>query len=112
MRKSVKKIRPFDMKLRELLQAVKEDNLPLEQVEKYRDELVHLHSAMQLELAELEKKEAIFFHDFMGPEVSDVSLKRRWRYKAEGLRMIELNRFIKACVKEIDSLKSRIYSLL
>jgi hypothetical protein len=96
---------------RELLEMVKDEGLTLPLLEKYRDELVHLHSSMQLQLAELEKKEAFFFVDKEGDE-SDVSRKRAWRATEEGQRSLELNRFIKACVKEIDSLKSRIYSQL
>lgn len=100
-------------KLLELLEAVKDENLPKGALEKYRDELVHLHSAMQIELANVEKNAAIFFETVRGTDekMSDVSIKRKWKASIQGQREIELNRFIKAVAKEIDSLKSRLYSI-
>lgn len=109
--------------LTDLLLKVKDENLPLNMVEKYRDELVHLHSAMQLEMADLEKKEAQFFLTYRegvdaglwGPDKkqpSDIEVKRKWRGTSEGQRLIELNRYVKAVSKEVDSLKSRVYRLL
>jgi hypothetical protein len=105
-------------KLTDLLTAVKDENLTLLQIEKYRDELVHLHSAMQLELANIERAEAMFFADEVwdipvnGKTATDVSIKRAWRATEKGQRGIELNRFVKAVAKEIDSLKSRVYRLI
>lgn len=99
-----------DMNLLELLDAVKDEKLPKEMIEKYRDTMIHLHTQMQFEMADLEKKEALYFVKFRLD--SDVATKREWRITTEGQRMILLNRYIKAIVKEIDSLKSRIYSLL
>jgi len=99
--------------LLQLLEAVKDQNLTKTQLEKYRDELVHLHSAMQLELAGHEKTGAVFIYQkkLAVPESSDIQIKREWKATTEGLREIELNRFIKAVAKEIDSLKSRLYSI-
>lgn len=100
------------MNLKELLEAVKDEKLPLPLIEKYRDEMVHLHTAMQIELADIEKAEAIFFHDKTQPDVTDISIKREWRATEKGQRQILLNRYIKAIAKEIDSLKSRVYRLV
>lgn len=100
------------MNLLELLETVKEEKLSLEHIEKYRDELVHLHSAMQIELAGIEKEEAIFFNAESAPDVTDISIKRRWRATDKGQRQILLNRYIKVVVKEVDSLKSRVYRLI
>ena len=100
------------MNLRELLEAVKDDKLSLELIEKYRDEMVHLHSAMQIELADIEKAEALYFDKHSIPDVSDISIKRKWRVTTEGQRAILLNRYVKVIVKEIDSLKSRVYRLI
>lgn len=101
------------MKLLELLEAVKDHQLTKTQLEEYRDEMVHLHTAMQIELAGLEKESAIFFVErkVITPENSDVSIKRLWKATASGQREIEINRYIKAVAKEIDSLKSRLYSI-
>src|SRR3990167_5787047 len=95
--------------LRELLEAVKDDQLSLQAIEKYRDEMVHLHSAMQIELAGIEKEEALFFDANSAPDISDISVKRKWLVTENGQRQILLNRYIKVIVKEIDSLKSRVY---
>lgn len=108
------------MNFKELLEAVKDETLPLPTLEKLRDEMIHLHSMMQIELADLEKKEAIFLAgcqktiiiDGKTQKISDVSIRRTWDGTKEGLRMIDINRYIKSIVKEIDSLKSRVYRLI
>lgn len=100
------------MKLRELFEAVKDKTLSREQIEAYRDELIHLHSAMQLEVADLEKAQAFYFMDAMNDDTSNISIQWTWKATEKGQRLIELNRYIKATVKEVDSLKSRVYSLL
>lgn len=98
--------------LTELLEAVKDENLSLQQIESYRDQMVHLHTAMQIELADIEKAEAIYFSEQINPDVSDVSIKRAWRATEKGQRQILINRYLKAVSKEIDSLKSRVYRLI
>lgn len=100
------------MKLREILELVKDDKLPLVLIEKYRDELIHLHSAMQFEIADIEKAEALYFDKASQPDITDISIKRKWRATDQGQRQIELNRFVKVVVKEVDSLKSRVYRLI
>lgn len=96
--------------LTQLLEAVKDENLDLATIEKYRDQLVHLHSAMQIELAEKEKQEAVFIAQSTEP--SEVARKRAWKITPAGQRQIELNRYVKAVSKEVDSLKSRVYRLI
>jgi hypothetical protein len=98
--------------LHALLEIVKDEQLPLAMIEKYRDELIHLHSAMQLELAYVEKAEALYFDSHSAPDVSDISIKRKWRATEKGQRHIDLNRMIKVVVKEVDSLRSRVYRLI
>lgn len=100
------------MNLKELLEAVKDEKLPLPLIEKYRDEMVHLHTDMQLETADLEKAEAIYFVDPVRREWADIAIKRDWRATEKGQRQILLNRYLKAIAKEIDSLKSRVYRLI
>lgn len=95
----------------DLLQAVKDEHLTLAACEKLRDEMIHLHSMMQVELAGLEKDEAIYITQF-DAEITDAARKRTWKATPEGQRQIEINRYIKAIVKEIDSLKSRVYRLI
>lgn len=98
-------------RLTEILEAVKDEKLSLQQIESYRDEMVHLHSLMQMQLAEIEKAEA-FFIDTFDSEETDAARKRKWRVTEQGQRQIEINRFLKVVVKEIDSLKSRVYRLI
>lgn len=100
------------MTLLALLEAIRDESLGLNSLEKYRDELIHLHTKMQIELAEIEKKEAMYFYKLSNPQVTDVSIKRTWRATAEGQRQIELNRYIKATVKETDSLRNRIFAAI
>lgn len=99
------------MTLLELLDAVRDENLSREQIEKYRDDLIHVHTKMQWELADIEKEEAKFIYS-KPQEIPDVKHKREWRATEKGQRQIELNRYLKSVVKEVDSLKSRIFSLI
>lgn len=100
------------MNLKELLLAVRDEKLPLVLIEKYRDEMIHLHSDMQIALADIEKAEALYFVAHSSADVSDISIKRKWRVEPQGQQGIQLNRELKALAKEIDSLKSRVYRLI
>lgn len=48
------------MKLEDLIIAVKEENLSKDQLENYRDQMSNVYARMQVEMAELEKNEALF----------------------------------------------------
>ncbi len=98
------------MNLKELLEAVKEEALSKELIEKYRDALIHIHTKVCIERAELKKTEAFFFIN--SKEESDIAKKRAWRVTPEGQRLLEIEAYKAALPKEIDSLRSRIYSLL
>lgn len=100
------------MTLLELFQKVREPSLTREQLEEYRDALCNLYAEINVECADLEKKEALYFMAQKTPEISDVGIKRMWRVTTEGQRLILLNRYIKASAKVIDSLKSRIYATI
>lgn len=102
------------MTLRELLKAVEDKKLTKEQVEDYFAELTHLYSKVCLELAELKKKEALFFAEKMeqNPDDSDARIKRLFRVTPERLRIIELDAYKLIIPRELSSLKNRIYSLL
>jgi len=99
------------MTLLELLVAVKEQHLGKDQLEQYRDQLASLYADMQIEIAGLEKEEAMYFYKRMNPETSDISIKRSWKATESGQRLILLNRYVKAIAKVIDSLKSRLYNI-
>lgn len=103
-------------KLEQLFESVKEKNLTKTDLESYRDDLTNLFASMQLEMAELEKLEAVYFLQMKqstpsDKELTDVSIKRMWRGSLQGQRLIELNRYQKATEKVLSSLKSRIFAI-
>lgn len=99
------------MTLLELLQKVKEQSLTKTQLEAYRDDLSNLYAEMSLEMAEIEKEEAMYFYKRTSPDVTDVSIKRTWKATEQGQRQILLNRYLKGTEKILSSLKSRLYSI-
>lgn len=99
------------MTLLSLFQAVKEQHLSKDQLEQYRDQLSSLYADMQVETADLEKEEAIFFFQRTNPETTDISIKRAWKVTERGQRLILLNRYLKATSKILESLKGRLYSI-
>lgn len=106
-------------KLLELIKEVQELNLTKQQLEDYHSSLTNLYAQMMWEMAELEKKEAIYFlehktmYNLKGEttERSDVAIKRMWRGTPEGQRLIELKNYDKATSKVLSSLKSRMYAI-
>lgn len=99
------------MTLLELLIAVKEKNLSKDQLENYRDDLANLFAMMSLEIAEIEKEEAMYFYKLTNPQTTDVSIKRTWRATEKGQRQILLSRYLKASEKILASLRSRLYNV-
>jgi hypothetical protein len=97
------------MTLRELFEAVKEKHLSKTQLEEYRDELSSLFAAIHLEMADLEKAEALFIVE--SKLSSDVAKKRVWNATPQGQRLIELKHYSKGAEKVLSSLKSRLYSV-
>lgn len=98
------------MKLQDLIIAVKEQNLTKDQLEGYRDQLSGLFAEMQIECAELEKKEALFMNTKTVDD-SVAEIKIRWKASAEGQRLITLKRYCLATKELLNSLKSRLYSI-
>lgn len=99
------------MKLIELFQAVKDDTLQKDELEKYRDQLASLYAEMSMEMAKLEKNEAMYLLSENMREKSMALRKAEWKGTTEGQRMIDLKNWMKGTTKVIDSLKSRLYSL-
>ena len=97
------------MTISELIQAVKEPNLSKQQLESYRDDLAGLSATLSLEMAELEKKQALFLDASQEDSVAGAS--RRWNALPQGLRMIEIKHSLRAVDKIYSSVKSRLYSL-
>lgn len=100
------------MKLLEVFQAVKEQSLTKSQLEQYHSSLTSLYAEMSLEMADIEKKEAVFFYERTEPDVTDISIKRAWKVTTEGQRQILLSRYLKATEKVLSSIKSRLYNQL
>ena len=98
------------MKLLELITKVKEKNLSKDQLEEYRDQLSGLFAQMQLEMATIEKQEAIFMHN-KEDQKSVAQRKIEWKATQEGQRLLELKRYCLALKEMLNSLKSRLYSL-
>lgn len=96
------------MELKDLIVSVKEKNLTKEQIEAYRDQISGLYAQMQMEMAELEKEEAIFM------EKQDATVARSkviWKATTSGQRLIVLKRYERATKELLNSLKSRLYSV-
>jgi hypothetical protein len=66
---------------------------------------------MHQELADLEKKEALFLNG-LSEDITNATAKIKWKATSEGQRMIELKHYILPLNKILDSLKSRIYTFI
>lgn len=100
------------MTLKELIIAVKEKNLSKDQLESYRDEMSQVFADMQLEMADLEKEEALFMDSTsIGSEWTVARKKVAWKGTGAGLRLIVLKRYCLATKELLNSLRSRLYSV-
>jgi len=101
----------YTMKLITLITSVKEKNLSKEQLESYGDQMSELFAEMMLEMAELEKEEALFM-DSKQEKQSVAEIKVKWKATPGGQRLIMLKRYCLATKEMILSLKSRVYRLI
>lgn len=102
----------FNMKLQDLILAVKEKNLDKDQLESYRDQMSQLFAEMQLEMAELEKEEALYLSVTHTNEKDSVALRKiMWKATEKGQRLLVLKRYCLATKELLNSLKSRLYSI-
>jgi hypothetical protein len=99
------------MTLQELIISVKERTLNKEQLEGYSDQMSVLFAEMMLEIAELEKEEALFM-DKKTDDESVAEVKVKWKATKEGQRLIVLKRYTVAVKELLNSLKSRVYRLI
>lgn len=99
------------MKLETLILAVKEQKLDKDQLENYHTQISHLFVEMQMEMANLEKEEALFMNA-KHPDDSAIARKIQWKATESGQRLIVLKRYQLATKELLNSLKSRIYQLL
>jgi hypothetical protein len=98
------------MTLKDLITAVKEDNLSKDQLESYHSELCNLKSQLYLELADLKKSKALFMVRREQGE-SIASRKESWDATKEGQRKFEIEAYISSTKALTDSIKSRLYSI-
>lgn len=96
--------------LESLIQECRVEGLTKSQLEDLHSKLTNLFALMHLELAKLEKTEALYLCNHT--EKNDVSAKRKFSGTTEGLRINELKHFTKATEKLLSSVKNRIYSQL
>lgn len=96
------------MKLVELFETVKAENLDKQQLESYHTELSSLCSQMQVEYGTLKNKKAIFM--LTNRQKTDVATQRIWDASPEGQRLTELDNYIKASKTVLSSLKNRLYT--
>lgn len=100
------------MKLLDLITAVKEQNLDKGQLEDYHSQLSSLFAQLQLEMADIEKEEAMFMGKDFGEKMSVADRKVMWKITDKGQRLIVLKRYQLACKELLNSLKSRVYTFL
>ena len=100
------------MTLLELIKKVKEHNLDKTQLEDYHSQISSLYAQMMIEMAELEKEEALFMGKNFEERLSVADRKIMWKVTDKGQRLIVLKRYQLACKELLNSLKSRIYTLI
>ena len=97
------------MTLTELILSVKEQHLTKDQLEGYRDQMAQLFAEMNMEMADLEKDEALFMNEREDGEAA-ISRKIAWKATAGGQRLIVLKRYATATKAMLSSLKDRLYN--
>ena len=95
------------MTIKDLALKIKEENLTKDMLEKYNIELTSLYAEMELNLAEIEKKEAIYLND--SEEKTRNGAERKWYAMPEGQEQITLKHNIRALSKLLSSIKHRLY---
>lgn len=109
--------------LESLIEAVKEEGLTKTQLESYHTSITYLDNLFRLEIAPIEKEEALFFSrnkevwKVVGPAPlfdrlrTDIEIKRMWKATEEGQRQIELSHYLKVTPKLLQSIKTRLYGM-
>ncbi len=95
--------------LEDTLKAIRDDKLPLEQLEKLRDTLIHLKTDISIQLADKKKARAMYL---ISSEGSVAARKMAFDGTADGQRLIELEGYLRGLGGEIEALASRIYAAL
>ena len=96
------------MKLAELIKSVQEKRLTKDALEDYRDQMSALFAEMNVELADIEKEEALFMDSY---DDTVAAKKVKWRATEKGQRQIVLKRYCTATKKILSSLKNRLFQI-
>lgn len=97
--------------LLQMMQVVKEPGLSKEQLESYYSDLSNLKARLNQTFAALKKEEAMFLVNRNEGE-SVASVKIRWNSTNSGQTKLGIEWDIKTIATLLDSVKTRIYSLL
>lgn len=100
----------LDTSLKSVLEAIRDEKLPLPMLEKYRDTLIHFKTDLLLSVAELKKKKALFL--MHNPEQSAIARKMAWDASDDGQLLFEREAELRGLPDEIDGLMSRIYAAI
>jgi len=96
--------------IQDIITGIKEQNLTKFQLEEYASMLDVLSAELELELATIEKSEAIFLANC--GEKTRAGATTVWEATESGQKEIELKRNIRAVSKLASSVKTRIYQRL
>ncbi len=99
--------------LTKLMNEVKEEGLSKDKLEQLHTHITYLDSVMRMEIALIEKEEAIFFQleKTKNSATPDIVIKRLWRSGETGLRQIELSHYLKVTPKLLQSCRTRLYAI-
>lgn len=98
------------MDIKTIITEIKESNLTKDRLEEYSSMLDILQAELELELAEVEKAEALFLADC--GEKTRAGATTKWDASDLGQKEITLKRHLRAISKLASSVKTRIYQRL
>lgn len=98
------------MKLADLLKEVKEAGLQKTQLEQYHVALSNMAADLAVEIADLQKKKAMF--EASDSNISVAKAKVLWKASEDGQRLLLLEGYMRATKTQLHSLKNRIYAWL
>ena len=96
--------------IQDIIKSVKEQNLDKYQLENYASMLDVLQAEYELQLADIEKAEAMFLANC--GEKTRAGATTKWEASEQGQKGIELKRQLRAISKLASSVKTRIYQRL
>lgn len=96
------------MTLTELFAKIKEEGLSKDQLEDLYTKLSAVIAEMYMEMAQLEKSEALYLDQ--SEEKTKAGAERKWFAQKQGQRQLELKNFIRAGETQLRSIKNRLYS--